>query len=76
MSLKLSAARSIFDRSRFGYALQNEWDWSQIAVAWGMAYFGAAPLSSIALVYMLDAYNGLYHNPVRETLLMSFRCHW
>ncbi|QIW99033.1 hypothetical protein AMS68_004551 [Peltaster fructicola] len=41
----------------FGYALQNGWDWPQIAVALGVSYFGSAPLQTMSLTYMLDAYN-------------------
>ncbi|EME86560.1 uncharacterized protein MYCFIDRAFT_83626, partial [Pseudocercospora fijiensis CIRAD86] len=40
----------------FGYALNNGWDWSQVAVAYGLCNFGSAPLQSLALTYMLDAY--------------------
>lgn len=42
----------------FGYALNNGWDWSQVAVAYGICNFGSAPLQSLALTYMLDAYSG------------------
>ena len=41
----------------FGYALNNGWAWSQVAIAFGLCNFGSAPLQSIALTYMLDAYN-------------------
>ncbi|KXT04806.1 hypothetical protein AC578_9725 [Pseudocercospora eumusae] len=40
----------------FGYALNNGWEWSQVAVAYGICNFGSAPLQSLALTYMLDAY--------------------
>ncbi|KAK5118159.1 hypothetical protein LTR85_008139 [Meristemomyces frigidus] len=43
----------------FGYALANGWSWSQVAVAYGVCNFGSAPLQSLALTYMLDAYNDI-----------------
>jgi MFS family permease len=42
----------------FAYALADGAHWSQVAVAYGMCNFGAAPLQSLALTYLLDAYNG------------------
>lgn len=39
--------------------MNNSWSWPQIAVAWGLANFGSAPLQSLALTYMLDAYNDI-----------------
>lgn len=41
----------------FGYALQQGQSWVGVAFAWGICSFGQAPLSSIALTYMTDAYN-------------------
>lgn len=41
----------------FGYALQGGQSWVAMAFAWGICAFGAAPISSIALTYMTDAYN-------------------
>lgn len=40
-----------------GYALQDGQSWAAVAVAQGMCNFGSAPISSIALTYMTDAYN-------------------
>lgn len=42
----------------FGYSLNNGVSWAQVAVAYGMCLFGSAPLQSLALTYILDAYNG------------------
>lgn len=47
----------------FGYALQNGWSWVHVALGFGVCNFGSAPLQSIALTYMLDAYNGKSSNP-------------
>ncbi|CAN8097521.1 unnamed protein product [Discula destructiva] len=41
----------------FGYALQGGESWVAVAWAWGICSFGSAPISSIALTYMTDAYN-------------------
>ncbi|KAF2221917.1 major facilitator superfamily domain-containing protein [Elsinoe ampelina] len=41
----------------FAYALDGGKPWPQVAVAYGMANFGAAPIMSLALTYLLDAYN-------------------
>lgn len=41
----------------FGYALQGGQSWVGVALAWAMCSFGSAPISSIALTYMTDAYN-------------------
>ncbi|KJX92661.1 major facilitator superfamily transporter like protein [Zymoseptoria brevis] len=41
----------------FGYALNNGSSWEQVAVAYGVCTFGMGPLQSVALTYMLDAYN-------------------
>lgn len=41
----------------FGYALQDGESWVAVAMAWGICSFGSAPISSIALTYMTDAYN-------------------
>ncbi|KAF3769625.1 MFS general substrate transporter [Cryphonectria parasitica EP155] len=41
----------------FGYALQGGQSWVAVAWAWGICSFGSAPISSIALTYMTDAYN-------------------
>lgn len=43
----------------FGYALNDGSSWSQVAVAFGLCNFGSAPLQSLALTYMLDAYNDI-----------------
>jgi MFS family permease len=42
----------------FANALADGRHWSHIAVAYGICNFGTAPLQSLALTYMLDAYNG------------------
>jgi MFS family permease len=42
----------------FGYALNNGSSWVQVAMAYGLCNFGSAPLQSLALTYVLDAYNG------------------
>lgn len=41
----------------FGYALQQGQSWVAVALAFGICNFGSAPLSSIALTYITDAYN-------------------
>jgi MFS family permease len=41
----------------FGYALQGGESWIAVALAFGICNFGSAPLSSIALTYITDAYN-------------------
>ncbi|KAK4497677.1 hypothetical protein PRZ48_010330 [Zasmidium cellare] len=41
----------------FGYSLNNGWSWVHVALAYGLCNFGSAPLQSVALTYMLDAYN-------------------
>lgn len=41
----------------FGYALQGGESWVAVAFAFGICNFGSAPISSIALTYMIDAYN-------------------
>jgi len=41
----------------FGYALQNGESWVAVAMAFGICNFGSAPISSIALTYITDAYN-------------------
>ncbi|KAF9875164.1 hypothetical protein CkaCkLH20_07430 [Colletotrichum karsti] len=41
----------------FGYALADGKSWVQVAMAFGICNFGSAPLQSIALTYLLDAYN-------------------
>ncbi|OQO05400.1 hypothetical protein B0A48_09168 [Cryoendolithus antarcticus] len=41
----------------FAYALAGGAPWPQVAMAFGIANFGSGPLSSLALVYLLDAYN-------------------
>ncbi|KAK8200588.1 hypothetical protein M8818_005902 [Zalaria obscura] len=41
----------------FAFALSEGKPWSQVAVAYALAQFGSAPMQSIALTYMLDAYN-------------------
>lgn len=41
----------------FGYALQGGEQWVAVAFAFGICNFGSAPISSIALTYMTDAYN-------------------
>jgi MFS family permease len=42
----------------FANALADGRHWSHVAVAYGICNFGSAPLQSLALTYMLDAYNG------------------
>lgn len=44
----------------FAFALSEGKPWSQVAVAYALAQFGSAPMQSIALTYMLDAYNGKF----------------
>ena len=41
----------------FGYALQGGESWAAVAFAYGLCNFGSAPISSIALTYLTDAYN-------------------
>lgn len=50
----------------FGDALGHGKSWPQVAVSYGLNSFGSAPIQSICLTYMVDAYNGrpplfLYH---------------
>ncbi|KAF2723812.1 MFS general substrate transporter [Polychaeton citri CBS 116435] len=40
-----------------GYALQNGLSWVHVAMAFGVTNVGLAPLSSIPLTYICDAYN-------------------
>jgi len=44
----------------FGYALAQGKPWSQVAVAYGISNFGSAPLQTLALTYLLDAYGGTF----------------
>lgn len=44
----------------FAYALADKMEWPHVAVAWGICNFGSAPLQSLALTYVLDAYNGKF----------------
>lgn len=59
----------------FGYALQGGQSWIGVAFAWGICNFGAAPISSIALTYMTDAYNEVSGRPypTREGILLLMR---
>jgi MFS family permease len=41
----------------FGYALQDGQSWVAVAMAFGICNFGSGPISSIALTYIVDAYN-------------------
>lgn len=41
----------------FGYALQGGQSWVAVAMAFGICNFGSAPLQSLALTYITDAYN-------------------
>ena len=41
----------------FGYALQEGQSWVSVAFATAVSHFGTAPISSVTLTYMLDAYN-------------------
>ncbi|PNS17491.1 hypothetical protein CAC42_8034 [Sphaceloma murrayae] len=41
----------------FAYALDGGSSWAQVAVAYGICNFGSAPIQSLALTYVLDAYN-------------------
>ena len=41
----------------FGYALQLGQPWIAVAFAWGLANFGQAPISALALTYLTDSYN-------------------
>ncbi|KAJ9619851.1 hypothetical protein H2203_008122 [Taxawa tesnikishii (nom. ined.)] len=43
----------------FGYSLAQGRPWPQVAVAYGFCNFGSAPIQSLALTYMLDAYNDI-----------------
>jgi len=43
----------------FGYALSNGRPWSQVAVSYLISNIGSAPIQSLALTYMLDAYNDI-----------------
>jgi len=49
----------------FANALADGRHWSHVAVAYGICNFGSAPLQSIALTYMLDAYNGEFSSADR-----------
>ncbi len=40
----------------FGFGLANGNSWAVLAVGYGMLSFGTAPVSSIALTYLTDAY--------------------
>lgn len=51
----------------FAYALADGRHWSHVAVAYGICNFGMAPLMSISLTYMLDAYNGKFGNTVSQS---------
>lgn len=50
----------------FGYALQGGQSWVAVAWAWGICSFGSAPISSIALTYMTDAYNEVSRRVAHE----------
>lgn len=52
----------------FAYALAGGASWQQVAVAYGMCNFGSAPLQSLALTYLLDAYNGEFWPLTAHTL--------
>lgn len=52
----------------FGYALQNGWPWIEVAFAFGTFNFGASVVQSIALTYMVDAYNGTSSATLRVSL--------
>lgn len=45
----------------FANALADGRHWSHVAVAYGICNFGSAPLMSLSLTYMLDAYNGKFN---------------
>lgn len=47
----------------FGYALKQGQSWVCVAVAFGLCNFGSAPLQSIALTYITDAYNEVSLDP-------------
>lgn len=51
----------------FGYALQGGQSWIAVAWAFGICNFGSAPISSIALTYMTDAYNEVRFLPRGQT---------
>ncbi|KAK0767448.1 hypothetical protein LTR91_027070, partial [Friedmanniomyces endolithicus] len=40
----------------FGYALADGQSWVAVALAYGISNVGSAPLQSLALTYLLDAY--------------------
>ena len=41
----------------FGYAIQQGESWGAVAAAFGICNFGSAPIQSVALTYIIDAYN-------------------
>lgn len=49
----------------FGYALQDGQSWVNVALAFGICNFGTAPISSVALTYLTDAYNEVCQPPTR-----------
>ena len=54
----------------FGYALDRGMPWSQVAVAFGVCNFGSAPLQSLSLTYMIDAYNGKLISSFRNVIIV------
>lgn len=47
----------------FGYALQGGESWVSVAMATGVTSFAQAPITSVLLTYMLDAYNEVSDPP-------------
>jgi MFS family permease len=60
----------------FANALTDGRHWSHIAVAYGICNFGTAPLQSLALTYMLDAYNGEFVFFFRFGVFFPLRFRW
>jgi len=64
----------------FGYSLAEGKSWVQVALAYGISNFGSAPIQSLALTYMLDAYNGEMASPFNSCLISAdtsiSRHHW
>lgn len=55
----------------FGYALQGGQSWVAVAFAFGFCSFGAAPISSIALTYMTDAYTEVSKNDWQPLIVLT-----
>ena len=55
----------------FGYALQDGQSWVAVAMAFGVCNFGSAPLQSLALTYITDAYNEV--SPTLQSIWSFFQ---